>query len=121
MLAGSHADARIGGADSGPADPAALEMMNTLTRSLDPALVSPVVAFPAHEDCPVSGEVCTAGAGQVAWFFVGRTRGYRPPPPALTAEGVRDHLDRIRDETDSFIPADPGAGTAPLRSAARQP
>ncbi|PVE12382.1 hypothetical protein [Streptomyces scopuliridis] len=87
-------------------------MMNTLTRSLDPALVSPVVAFPAHEDCPVSGEVYTAGAGQVARFFVGRTRSYHNP--ALTAEDVRDHLDRIPDETDSFVPADPGVEMAHL-------
>ena len=79
MLAGSGADARIGGADGRPADPAALEMMNTLTRGLDPALVSPVVAFLAHEDCPVSGGVYIAGAGQVARFFVGRTRGYQHP------------------------------------------
>ncbi|WP_326812599.1 hypothetical protein OIE62_04925 [Streptomyces scopuliridis] len=112
MLAGSLADARICGADGRPADPAALEMMNTLTRSLDPALVSPVVAFPAHEDCPVSGEVYTAGAGQVARFFVGRTRGYHNP--ALTAEDVRGHLDRIPDETDSFVPADPGVEMAHL-------
>ncbi|MFJ9212612.1 hypothetical protein [Streptomyces sp. NPDC102264] len=119
MLAGSQAYARIGGTDGSPADPAALEMMNTLTRSLDPALVPPVVAFPAHEDCPVSGEVYSAGAGQAVRFFVGRTRAC--DNPALTAEDVRGHLDRIRDETDSLVPADPGAGTAPLRSATRQP
>ncbi|MEV7868902.1 hypothetical protein AB0P17_23045 [Streptomyces sp. NPDC088124] len=64
MLAGSRADARIGGTDGSPADPAALEMMNTLTRGLDPALVSPVVALPAHEDCPPRvREVCSASAG----------------------------------------------------------
>ena len=94
--------------------------MNTLTRSLDPALVSPVVAFLAHEACPVSGEVYTAGAGQVAPFFVGRTRGYHTP--AMTAEYVRDHLDRIRDESDSLIPAEPGAEMAHLpRSTTRHP
>ncbi|MEV0637380.1 hypothetical protein AB0I77_20985 [Streptomyces sp. NPDC050619] len=68
----------------------------------------------------MSGEVCAAGAGQVARFFVARTRGY--PTPALTAEDVRDHLDRIRDETDSFIPADPGMEMAhPLRSTTHHP
>ncbi|WP_381793360.1 hypothetical protein [Streptomyces niveus] len=50
----------------------------------------------------MSGEICTAAAGQVARFFAGRTRGYHNP--ALTAEYVRDHLDRIRDESDSFVP-----------------
>ncbi|MFD7224521.1 hypothetical protein ACFV9P_26450 [Streptomyces sp. NPDC059892] len=72
------------------------------------------------EDCSVSGEIYTSAAGQVARFFAGRTRGYHNP--ALTAECVRDHLDRIRDESDSFIPVDPVVETAhPLRSTTRHP
>ncbi|MFI9569006.1 hypothetical protein [Streptomyces rishiriensis] len=68
----------------------------------------------------MSGEICTAGADQTARFFVGRTRGYHNP--ALTAEDVRDHLDLIRDETDSFVPADPGAEMAHLlRRATHKP
>ncbi|MER6014898.1 hypothetical protein [Streptomyces bluensis] len=53
-------------------------------------------------------------------FFRDRTRGYHSP--ALTAEDVRDHLDRIRDGTDSFIPADPGVEMAHLlRSTTQHP
>ncbi|MFE6026163.1 hypothetical protein [Streptomyces niveus] len=71
------------------------------------------------EDRSVSAEICTSAAGQVARFFAGRTRGYQP---ALTAECVRDHLDRIRDESDSFIPVDSVVEAAhPLRSTTRHP
>lgn len=70
------------------------------------------------EACSVSGEIHTAGAGQVAPFLAGRTRGYHTP--ARTAEYVRDHLDRIRDESDSLVPGGPVVETAhPPRSTTR--
>jgi len=93
-------------------EPAAAAMMNAVTGKLDPALVSPVVAFLSHEDCPATGEIYTAGAGQVARFFIGRTRGYHHPE--LSIEDVRDHLAEIRDETGHTTPADPGEEIAQL-------
>jgi NAD(P)-dependent dehydrogenase (short-subunit alcohol dehydrogenase family) len=30
----------------------------------------------AANACPVSGEICTVGAGHVARFFIGRTKGF---------------------------------------------
>lgn len=93
-------------------DPADLAMMNAVISKLDPALVSPVVAFLAHEDCPVTGEVYTAGAGQVARFFTGRTKGYYGP--ALSIEDVRDNLAEIRDETGYTTPGDSGEEIAQL-------
>ncbi|GLY06619.1 SDR family NAD(P)-dependent oxidoreductase [Actinoplanes sp. NBRC 101535] len=100
---------------AGGLDPRAQSMMDAVTARLDPALVSPVVAFLAHQGCPVTGEIYTAGAGQVARFFTGRTRGYHHP--ALSVEDVRDHLDEIRDETGYTVPADPGAEIAQLLKA----
>ncbi|WP_017615969.1 SDR family NAD(P)-dependent oxidoreductase [Nocardiopsis salina] len=93
-------------------DPASLAMMHSITDKLDPALVSPVIAFLAHEACPFSGEVYTAGAGQVSKFFTGRTRGFHSS--ALTVEDVRDHLADIRDETGYTTPADTGEELAQL-------
>ena len=55
------------------------EVMRPFLDRLDPGLVAPVVAFLAHGDCPVSGEIFTVGAGHVARFFIGRTRGYYNP------------------------------------------
>ncbi|MBP2320406.1 NAD(P)-dependent dehydrogenase (short-subunit alcohol dehydrogenase family) [Kibdelosporangium banguiense] len=96
-------------------DPADLAMMHAVTSKLDPALVAPVVAFLAHEDCPVTGEIYTAGAGQVARFFTGRTKGYYRPD--LSIEDVRDHLAEIRDETGYTVPEDSGGEIAQLLQA----
>jgi NAD(P)-dependent dehydrogenase (short-subunit alcohol dehydrogenase family) len=79
------------------------DLVEALRSSLDPAQVSPVVAFLAHEVCSVTGEVYSAGAGQVARIFLGRTRGYSQS--SLSIEDVRDHLSEIRDETGYLVPA----------------
>jgi hypothetical protein len=74
-------------------------------QKLDPALVAPVVAFLTHRDCPVTGEIYTVGAGHVARFFIGRTKGFYSP--ALSMEAVRDHFAEIRDDTDYTVPGGP--------------
>ncbi len=94
-----------------------VDRMRSFIDRLDPALVSPVVAFLAHEHCPVSGELYTAGAGQVSRFFIGRTQGYYDP--ALSIEDVRDHLAEIRDETGYTVPANPGDEMARLLAGLR--
>ncbi len=90
-------------------DPAAQAVLDDLVaqyiQRLDPVLVAPVVAFLAHQDCPVSGEIYTAGAGHVARFFIGRTKGFYNP--ALSVEDVRDHLDEIRGDSDFTVPGGP--------------
>ena len=62
---------------------AAFAVLNDLVgqylQKLDPALVAPVAAFLTHPDCPVSGEIYTVGAGHVARFFIGRTKGFIQP------------------------------------------
>ncbi len=109
-----HSMAKPEAADQLSREAAALaeELRKTFIGKLDPALVSPMVAFLAHEDCPVSGEIYTVGAGQVARFFIGRTKGYYNPE--LSIEDVRDHIAEIRDETDYTVPADPGEEMAQL-------
>ena len=81
------------------------ELVDQYVQKLDPALVAPVVAFLAHQDCPVSGEIYTVGAGHVARFFIGRTKGYYKP--GLAIEDVRDHLDAIRDDSEFSVPGGP--------------
>ncbi len=97
-------------------DPAAQAILDDLVvqylQKLDPALVAPVAAFLTHRDCPISGEIYTVGAGHVARFFIGRTKGFYSP--ALSPEQVRDHLDEIRDETGYSVPAGPGDEMAEL-------
>jgi len=81
------------------------ELVGQYLQKLDPALVAPVAAFLTHRDCPVSGEIYPVGAGHVARFFIGRTRGYYSP--ALSVEEVRDHLGEIRDEDGYTVPGGP--------------
>lgn len=81
------------------------QLKSTFIDLLDPALVSPVVAFLAHQECPVTGEIYTVGGGNISRFFIGRTRGYFNA--ALSVEDVRDHLAQIRDETGYTVPATP--------------
>ncbi|EFG78986.1 oxidoreductase, short chain dehydrogenase/reductase family protein [Mycobacterium parascrofulaceum ATCC BAA-614] len=103
MLAQSLAAA---GRRDDPAEQAVLDgLVGQYLQKLDPARVAPVAAFLTHRDCPVSGEVYTVGAGHVARFFVGRTRGFYDP--LLSIEKVRDHLDEIRDEAGYTVPGGP--------------
>lgn len=81
-------------------------MSDTLLGSgaeFDPAVVSPVVAWLAHEDCAASGEIITAGAGRVTRVFVAETPGYFNR--ALTADDVRDQWAVICDEDGYIVPA----------------
>jgi NAD(P)-dependent dehydrogenase (short-subunit alcohol dehydrogenase family) len=81
------------------------DLVGQYLQKLEPTLVAPVAAFLTHEDCPVSGEIYTVGAGHIARFFIGRTRGFYSP--ALCIEDVRDHLDEIRDEAGYTVPGGP--------------
>jgi NAD(P)-dependent dehydrogenase (short-subunit alcohol dehydrogenase family) len=81
-------------------------------QKLDPGLVAPVAAFLTHRDCPVSGEIYTVGAGHVARFFIGRTKGFYSPE--LSIEQVRDHLDEIRDQAGYTVPSGPADEMAEL-------
>jgi hypothetical protein len=81
------------------------DLMGESVAQLDPELVSPVVAYLAHEDVPVTGEIYSVGGGRVARFFIGMTEGYYNPK--LSLEDVRDHFDQIRDETGYTVPSGP--------------
>jgi len=73
-------------------------------EKLDPALVSPLVAFLASEACPVTGEVYSAAGGVISRYFVGLTPGYYNAH--LTAEDIAEHLDEIRDQEGYIAPDD---------------
>jgi NAD(P)-dependent dehydrogenase (short-subunit alcohol dehydrogenase family) len=78
-------------------------LMRPFLEKLDPARVAPVVAYLAHADCPVSGEIYSAGAGQVSRFFIGRTKGIFHQD--LSVEDVAEKFAEIRDETDYTVPS----------------
>jgi len=73
---------------------------------MPPDFVAPMVAYLAHEDCPVSGEIYTAGAGRFARLFIASTDGYVHRHGEPSIEDVAEHWASINDETGYFVPTD---------------
>ena len=78
------------------------EILGPLVEKVDPALVSPVVAYLASEDCQVSGEIYSVGAGRVSRIFIAEAPGFFKKD--LTVEDIRDNWEAIRAEGDYAIP-----------------
>jgi hypothetical protein len=77
-------------------------LMGGLGEKLDPGLVSPLVAFLAHDECPVSGQTFSVGGGRIAHVFIGETQGYHNAD--LKAEDVRDNWGTITDQAGYAVP-----------------
>ena len=75
-----------------------------MVTSMAPELVAPMAAFLAHEACPVSGEIYTAGAGRFARIFVASTPGYLHLGGKPTVEDVAEHWEAINDESGYYVP-----------------
>jgi NAD(P)-dependent dehydrogenase (short-subunit alcohol dehydrogenase family) len=86
------------------------DLMGALADKLDPSQVSPIVAWLAHEDCPVSGQVYSVGGGRVANVFFGETQGYTKP--GHTLEDLRDNWEAIMSQKDYFVPQNLAEETA---------
>jgi len=69
-------------------------------------LVAPMVAFLAHEDCPVSGEIYAAGADRFARIFIATAPGYLHADDAPSIEDVAQHWAAINDDAGYSIPVD---------------
>ena len=80
------------------------EIFSALGPVLRPELVSPVVAYLAHESCTLSGEALSCAGGRIARFFVGLTPGYLDRN--LTPEAVAENVATILAEDDYWVPAD---------------
>ena len=78
------------------------DLMGALADKLDPSQVSPIVAWLAHEDCPVTGQVYSVGGGRVANVFFGETQGFTKPGHSL--EDIRDNWEEIMSQKDFFVP-----------------
>lgn len=83
------------------------DLLGEMAEQLDPALVTPVVVWLAHESNETSGCVYSVAGGTVAKFFIGLTPGTHRGAD-ITAETVRDDWDAINDEDGYVVPANPG-------------
>lgn len=77
-----------------------------LAGAMDPDRVAPMAAYLAHESCPVTGEIYTAGAGRFARLFLGTTPGFVTDGAAPTMEDIAEHWTAINDESGYAVPAD---------------
>jgi hypothetical protein len=77
-------------------------IMGSFGDKLDPALISPLVTYLAHEDCPVSGQTFSVGGGRVAHVFIAEARGYYNPE--LSPEDVRDNWMTVTDQHGYAVP-----------------
>lgn len=91
--------------------PAAMTRMagkvpEAVAARMDPALVAPMAAYLAHEDCPVTGEIYTAGAGRFARIVLAATPGYVDGSGEPSIEDVAAQWSAINDEAGYTVPAD---------------
>ena len=86
------------------------DILGKLGQVLQPEKVSPLVAFLAHEDCPVSGKLFSVGGGRVAEIFIGEAKGYFNRD--LSMEDVRDNMATITDHDGYSVPNNLGDETA---------
>ena len=68
--------------------------------------VAPMVAYLAHESCPVSGEIYTAGAGRFGRLFLASTEGYLQQDRPATIEDIAENWIAINDEAGYSVPTD---------------
>ncbi|MET7682492.1 SDR family NAD(P)-dependent oxidoreductase [Streptomyces sp. NPDC005423] len=92
---------RMGGIEDEAAAEAAAQQAGMPSEA-----VSPIVAYLAHEECPVNGEIYAAGAGGFARFFIASTPGYVHQGGPATVEDVVRNWDAINDEKGYYVPAD---------------
>jgi NAD(P)-dependent dehydrogenase (short-subunit alcohol dehydrogenase family) len=69
-----------------------------IDQAMSPELISPVVAYLAHEECRVSGHIYSVGGGRVARVFIGVTAGITDT--ALSAEQIAEAIDVIDDPSE---------------------
>ncbi|MGI9051610.1 MAG: SDR family oxidoreductase [Ilumatobacteraceae bacterium] len=86
------------------------DILGSMAEHLDPAHVTPVVTYLAHQSCEATGRVFSVGGGRVAEVFIGETNGYFARP--LTAEGVAEHWSTITDRDGYHVPMNLGEETA---------
>ncbi|MET0739919.1 MAG: SDR family NAD(P)-dependent oxidoreductase [Acidimicrobiales bacterium] len=74
------------------------------TPPMPPEHVAPMVAFLAHEDCPVTGEIYAAGAGRFARIFIASTEGYLHADGDPSIEDVAGNWATINEESGYSVP-----------------
>jgi NAD(P)-dependent dehydrogenase (short-subunit alcohol dehydrogenase family) len=83
------------------------EILGEMADTAAPASVAPAVAYLVSEQCELSGDVWSIGAGSVSRIFTGLCPGYFKHPEKdgpISIEDVAEHVDDIRVEEDYIVP-----------------
>jgi NAD(P)-dependent dehydrogenase (short-subunit alcohol dehydrogenase family) len=81
------------------------DILGNMDLPLDPECVTPLVIYLCSEECEITHEVYSVGAGRFARVFVGLCKGWiSKDDPRVSAEEVRDHMEQIRDESGYIVP-----------------
>jgi len=81
------------------------QLLGGMADALDPECVTPLVTFLASEACEQTHEVYSVGGGRFARIFIGLAPGWSAGKAAVvSAEDVRDNLEKIRDEKGYIVP-----------------
>ena len=83
------------------------DLLGAMADQLDPALVTPVVVYLAHESNETSGCVYSAAGGTIAKFFIGLTQGTHRGAD-ISVESVAEDWEQINNEDGFIVPANPG-------------
>lgn len=98
--------------------PAAATRRGSLKSSLDATIggpppaymatewVAPMMAYLAHEQCPVTGEIYGAGAGRFTRMFIAENTGYARAEGLPTIEEVEQNWAAINDLSEYYVPKD---------------
>jgi len=81
------------------------DILANMDLPLDTECVTPLVIHLCSEECEITHEIYSVGAGRFARVFVGLCRGWvSKENPRASAEEVRDHMEQIRDESGYIVP-----------------
>ncbi|MFD6222283.1 SDR family NAD(P)-dependent oxidoreductase [Nocardia asteroides] len=75
------------------------ELKKKLEQTMTTAMVSPTVAYLAHEDCAITGETLLSQGGLMQRFALTMNDGYTNPE--ATPEDIQANLDAILDDATS--------------------
>ena len=75
-----------------------------LDAKFPPWATSVVVAWLAHKDCDLQGQIITAYGTRYGNMFLSETKGKAGKTEEYDVEFIRDNMTEARDETQYFVP-----------------
>ncbi|MFT4201723.1 SDR family NAD(P)-dependent oxidoreductase [Gordonia sp. (in: high G+C Gram-positive bacteria)] len=92
------------------------ELKDQLKSTMTTAMVSPMVAYLASDECSVAGEILMTQGGLMQRMSIAMNEGYTNPD--VTPEDIQEHIDQIEDDSTAkplgIVGSDDGTGLLDL-------